>query len=268
MLNYAMMSLCLSDHLPAEAIVRKTVELGLKGIDWTSAAFRNDSSTHLRKISEDAGLKVVCYIPFLNKLANREPGGLDEMKWELDRAEGTGADKILIPTIPVRTLQSRSENQKRWIEVVAAAAEECRIRNLIPTVENFPGALSPVVTADDFFLFKKNIPNLKLTFDTGNAFTGEDPIESFRRTFTDIVHMHVKDFYVRAEAADGFWKGLDGRYYRPALIGEGAFDYPPMLNVISELGYRGWISVEYEANDYPRMEGIEKALAHIIRLSE
>ena len=41
----------LSGFEPAEAVVREAVRLGQKGIDWTSAAFRNDSPELLRRIS-------------------------------------------------------------------------------------------------------------------------------------------------------------------------------------------------------------------------
>lgn len=158
MLKFSMMSLCLSESLTAEQVVKEAAELGLKGIDWTSAAFRGDSPEFLKKISEDAGLKVVCYIPFLTKLSRKENGGFDELKWELDRAVGVGADKILVPTMPIPGLLDRREIQKRWLEVLGCAAEECAARNLILTVENFPGELSPVVTAEDFFCFSGRFP--------------------------------------------------------------------------------------------------------------
>lgn len=266
MLKFAMMSLCLSDFMTAGETVKTAVRLGLKGIDWTSAAFRNDSPEYLRKLSQDAGLEIVCYIPFLNKLSNRESGGLDELKWELDRAAGVGADKVLIPTMPVRELNDRREIQKRWMEVLETAAEECAERNLVPTVENFPGKLSPVVTAEDFFLFQRHIPSLRLTFDAGNAFTGEDPVDSFRKTCRSIVHMHFKDFHVRESEAPGFRQGLDGRYYRAALIGEGAFGHARMIRAVEESGYAGWINIEYESNDLPRDAGIGRAYENLKRI--
>ena len=76
MLKFSMMSLCLSESLTAEQVVKEAAELGLKGIDWTSAAFRGDSPEFLKKISEDAGLKVVCYIPFLTNFPERKTADL------------------------------------------------------------------------------------------------------------------------------------------------------------------------------------------------
>lgn len=69
MLKFSMMSLCLSEFQTSEEVVKTALSLGLKGIDWTSAAFRDDPPEFLNRISTDAGLKVVCYIPFLTKLS-------------------------------------------------------------------------------------------------------------------------------------------------------------------------------------------------------
>ncbi len=71
--------------------------------------------------------------------------------------------------------------------------------------------------------------------------------------------MHFKDFQVRDSEAPGFWRGLDGRWYHPALIGKGAFDHTRMIRAVEESGYSGWINIEYEANDLPRMTGIRLA---------
>lgn len=263
MLKLSMMSLCLSEFQTAEEVVKTALSLGLKGIDWTSAAFRDDPPEFLNRISTDAGLKVVCYIPFLTKLSRGQSGGEDELKWELDRAVGVGSDKVLVPTMPIPGLRDLGEIRKRWMEVLNRTAAECAERNLIPTIENFPGEYSPVVTAEDFLAFQRQIPSLRLTFDAGNAFTGEDPVESFRRTFEFIVHMHFKDFHVRAASAPGFWRGRDGRWYRPALIGEGAIDHSRMLRAVLESGYSGWGNIEYEASDLPRETGIRRACASL-----
>ena len=182
MLNYSMMSLCLSELKP-EAVAAETVKLGMKGIDWTGTWFGNGfgvcSPEDLKKISEDAGLKVVCYIAFLQRLVYRQPDGEEELQRELDRAVLCGADKILIRTLP-------------WT-----------------------------------------------------------------------VHMHFKDFHCRTDEAPGFWRGLDGRWYQAAAIGEGDFDYPPMLRAIRESGYTGWINVEYEAKTYSQLEGVRRSVDYL-----
>lgn len=266
MLNYSMMALSLSALKP-EAVVAEAVKFGMKGIDWTGTWFGNGYGAYhpeyLKKISGDAGLKVVCYIAFLQRLVYRQPDGGEKLQRELDRAALCGADKILIPTLPLDGITDRRENQKRWLEVVSQAAEECRTRNLTPTIENFPGALSPCVTPEDFLLFHDAVPNLRLTFDVGNAWTGGDPVESFRRTLPWTVHMHFKDFHCRPDEAPGFWRGLDGRWYQAAAIGEGDFDYPPMLRAIRESGYSGWINVEYEAKTYSQLEGVRRSVGYL-----
>ena len=94
----------------------------------------------------------------------------------LDNACILGAPVVMIPPSPLAGVESREENHKRWCEMLAEVAPLAEQRNLILTVENFPGMLSPFVTADDFYKAKAQIPSLRLTFDNGNAATGENAV--------------------------------------------------------------------------------------------
>ena len=55
----------------------------------------------------------------------------------------------------------------------------------------------------------------------------------------------------------------DGRYYFPALIGEGDIDSIATLRTLEELEYDGFINIEYENNKYPADEAIRRALDYL-----
>ena len=111
-------------------------------------------------------------------------------------------------------------------------------------------------------LFPREIPELKLTFDNGNAFTGEDPAESFRLCAADVVHAHFKDW----ELCTGGLLGLDGRSYRGALIGEGMLDQRSCLAAMKKAGYTGYINIEYEGDKYDPEEATRRAADHMNKL--
>ena len=56
---------------------------------------------------------------------------------------------------------------------------------------------------------------------------------------------------------------LDGRYYCPALIGEGKVDTAGCWNAMREAGYDGYINIEYENNHYRADDAIQRALAYL-----
>ncbi len=244
-----------------EDFVRTAAELKMDGIDWVTTYGRNPDE--LKKLTADAGLPVAAYTFFLSKLVQKLDGWLDEGKLGIETAVRLGAPVAMIPTPGIKEVASREENRRIWIEALAKVVEIADQAGVALSVENFPGILSPFVTAADFHEAKKQIPSLKLTFDNGNAATGEDPVASLRACAKDIVHVHLKDWDRKDEPAEGFREMLDGRYYCPALVGEGVVDSRATLRELEKIGYAGYVNIEYENNKYPAAEGIRRVLEYL-----
>lgn len=244
-----------------EEIVKCATDLKMDGIDWVTGYGRKASE--LKKMSADAGLPIVCYTFFAGKLVNNEPGGVDEVKASIDFALELGAPVIMIPTPAVGGCSTRIECQNRWIKALASVETLFAEAKLVFTVENFPGDMSPLITAADFFAMKKVIPSLKLTFDNGNAGSGENPVESYLKCKDDVVHAHFKDWDISDTPKEGYRKMLDGRYYCPALIGEGGIDNAGTLKAMRSAGYKGYINIEYENNKYPAAEATKRVLEYL-----
>ena len=257
MMTYTMMRQ--PGFTPADC-VRVASGLKMEGIDWVTTY--GEDPALLKKMSEDAGLYIAAHTFFVpgNNIAEK----VSNAEKSLDNACILGAPVVMIPPSPfVADITDPAENRKRWIEVLAEIAPLAEKRNLAFTVENFPGAASGFVTADDFYEAKKAIPSLKLTFDNGNAASGEDQIESLKRCFKDIVHVHLKDWDISSEPGENKRQMRDGRYYVPALIGEGDVDSKATLKTLEELGYTGYINIEYENNKYRADEGIRRVLEYL-----
>ncbi|MGW8049249.1 myo-inosose-2 dehydratase [Staphylococcus shinii] len=92
--------------------------------------------------------------------------------------------------------------------------------------------------------------NVSLLFDTGHlVVSGENPIEIFNKHVDRIKHIHFKD--VRPEVKEAVDKEnqcfLDGvRKGMFTVPGDGTIDFEPILNLIYQSGYSGWIVVEAE----------------------
>lgn len=244
-----------------EDFVRTAAELKMDGIDWVTTYGRDPEE--LKKLSADAGLPVAAYTFFLSRLTQKLDGWVDEGKQGIETAVRLGAPVVMIPTPGIKEVASREENRRIWVDALAKVAEIAGKAGVILSVENFPGMLSPFVTAADFHDAQKQIPSLKLTFDNGNAATGEDPVASLRACANDIVHVHLKDWDRKDEPCEGFTRMLDGRYYRPALIGEGVVDSRATLRELEKVGYAGYVNIEYENNKYPAAEGIRRVLEYL-----
>ncbi len=243
-----------------EDFIKTAVELKMDGIDWVSTYERDPKE--LKKLSDDAGLAVAAHTFFLGKVTSREPGFLDDAKRSLDDAVALGAPVVMIPTPPVADITDRDECRKIWIDALVQIEPLFKGSGIFLTVENFPGLLSPFVTAADFFDARKAVPSLYLTFDNGNASTGEDQLESLRQCAPYIKHVHFKDWDFSPEPKEGYRQMMNG-YYRAALIGEGVVDSLASLRELKKQGYQGYINIEYENDDYPADKATAKVLEYL-----
>ena len=216
---------------------------------------------------EDRGIPIVSYIfgADLNfPTAEERAPGLESVKEGIDIAAQLGAPCVLIPT-GAKHVGSREQARRNWIAGLKDAVPIAQQSGIALTIENFPGKLSAFVTAADVRKACREVPGLRLAYDSGNAFSGEDPAESYRQTADLTVHAHFKDWDVSDEPRDGYREMLNGKFFRPALIGEGDVPHHTVLQAMKECGYDGCINIEYEWNEDP-YEGVRNAVNYLRKI--
>ncbi len=89
-----------------------------------------------------------------------------------------------------------------------------------------------------------------LLYDTGHSiFSGGDPLAMLGRNAKRVVHVHCKDarraVLDKARRDDmSFMAAVMGGIF--TVPGDGCIDYRPILAVLKDAGYRGWLVVEAE----------------------
>jgi inosose dehydratase len=111
-----------------------------------------------------------------------------------------------------------------------------------------------------------------LLLDTGHcAFAGDDPLELARAHAGRIGHVHMKS--VRPEVVSrvreeglSFQEGVELGVF--TVPGDGAIDFAPILEVLADAGYRGWLVVEAEQdpNKAVPLEYAKRARGHLADL--
>jgi sugar phosphate isomerase/epimerase len=226
--------------------IKTAVDCKVDGIDWVTTYGCDPKD--LKNMSHDAGLEIACHTFMAGKFINREADWLDQIKQSIEDAVIMGAPVVMIPTGSNANM-TREAYQDFWIEGLKQIEPLTEDAGLILTVENFPGKKSAFVIADDFYKAKAEVPSLKLTFDDGNAASGENPIESFKRCADDVVHVHFKDWSISDTMQEGYREFLDGKYYKPALISQGGVDTAGVWKAMKDYGYKGFINIEYEGDE-------------------
>lgn len=98
--------------------------------------------------------------------------------------------------------------------------------------------------------------NLYVNFDPAHLpVVGEDPAEWVRTLGSRIVHIHVKDTRIMGpdEEKKSFW-GVTLDFDCPPL-GKGVIRFGEIVDALREIGYQGFLSVEYAAHYFGYHEG-------------
>ena len=109
-----------------------------------------------------------------------------------------------------------------------------------------------VQTTEEIERLMDNTDPLKvsLLFDTGHlVFSGEDPINIYKKYKGRIKHIHFKDIREQVaeevkENSDSFLNGVKKGVF--TVPGDGMIDFSPIWKEIKDSGYKGWIVVEAE----------------------
>ncbi len=266
-MNYSMMSYTIARQGPTVFDIDKmldlTKEIGMAGVDFVT--LHGQKASDLRKRCDDKGVPVVCYTVPGGGLSSPKPEEVakaqDDVKQALEIAVTLGAPVIMVVTHG-RPDTPRAETRQRYIAALKDIMPLGRKAGVRISVENFPGKHSPFVTAADFHDAAAVLPGLGLTFDSGNAASGEEPAESFTRCASEAVHAHFKDWTVLTSKEEGGIEMLNGLRFKPALIGEGILNHRAVLKAMQQARYAGCINIEYEGSNDP-YEAIRKAVSYL-----
>jgi sugar phosphate isomerase/epimerase len=70
----------------------------------------------------------------------------------------------------------------------------------------------------------------------------DDPATAVRRLAKHLRHVHLEDIAAT-------------RVHHHLVPGEGAIDFPPILQALREIGYQGWVTIEL----YPYIDNPDRA---------
>ena len=146
-MKLCMMSCMLGASMTPREIVQTAVECGMDAIDWVST--HKTDPAELRKMSLDAGLKIVSHTMLKTKFLKRESDYMDEFKESLEDACILGSPILMLPPFPRYEQVSMEDDRKAWIEYYAQACPLAQKAGVTLTVESTGYPNSPIVTVEE-----------------------------------------------------------------------------------------------------------------------
>jgi len=240
-----------------EKICKFTKELNLQAVEWVTLYGKR--AEEVRKIMDDYGLKTSCYTFFADinfDDENKQKEGIEKIKRGIEEAKILGTDKIMLP-FGGKNEYTREKSRENVLKGIEKVIDFAKSYNITITVEHFPDIRGPFLNSKDVNEAIKKVPDLRITFDSGNVLIGgENPVDGFLNSKNFIIHTHFKDWEISDKGRDA----LDEKKYTPALIGEGVIDYKKLVKTMEGEKYSYYVSIEYEGEKYPPEEAIKKAL--------
>ncbi|MCR4267691.1 myo-inosose-2 dehydratase [Nitratireductor sp. ZSWI3] len=247
-------------HIPLEQCLRETAAIGFDGIEKghkmpsDGAALKATLAAH--------GLVFVSGWHSLNLLVNDIETEKKAIQPHLDMLKANGCEVCIVCETSnavhgndAVALAARPRlEEDRWPAFCAgveAIAEYCAAQGIALVYHHHMGTI--VENRDEIGrLMAGTDPVTKLLLDTGHAwFGGSDPVELARAYGERVGHFHAKNVRpaVRRQVEQerlSFLEGVRRGVFTVPGDAEGGVEFQPVLEVLAQKGYDGWLVIEAE----------------------
>lgn len=139
---------------------------------------------------------------------------------------------------------------KKMIAALQHITKAASTKNINITLEDYDDEAAPYSTDKGLLFFLKNVPGLKVTFDTGNfAYSLVDETEAFEKLKFHITHVHLKDRSIdssrKNKQNDNAKPDLSGNIMYPCEVGSGYIKISEIVKKLLDMGYEGSFSIEH-----------------------
>ncbi len=213
----------------------------------------------IKKYLDEIGMPVAAY-----SIANDFVREEEDRAFEIEKVK-KGVDMALFLDTPLLRVFSGDVKEgisfdqgKAWIiECFKECAEYAESKGVTMVLENhgrFAGRSSQVKD----IIAEVGSNALKANTDTGNfLLVGENPLEAVMNLKDQIGFVHFKDFK-KSEYEVGYMAD-DGTWFEGTAIGEGSVPLKDIVNFLSSVNYKGYLSIEFEGSGDP-IEGTLRSI--------
>lgn len=188
--------------------------------------------------------------------------------FSIDKALDLDAEMVMV--IPVYEKDIQNINVKDLKENIILGLEKIvkygSEKGILVTIENLPSLKTLMCSIEDVGEILQRIPELKLTFDTGNFLIAEDSVLDAYNVFKErIANIHAKDF--RIEKSGEGLRSKNGIILSSCIHGAGVIPFQKLFKYLNRDGYNKYVSLEYE-NDLDNTIPLSQASKYLRNLKK
>ena len=254
---------------PLTVIIPRLASLGFQGVELNAQTFpmaephvtpqtSARERAEIRNLARDHGLEISSISAHnfdRNSLVDSDPREtqrhLDYFKGCTDLAAdlGTGVVHALAGQVPEGV--PREQAWDRLLENMSTCIRYAVGRDVAFGLEAVVGSIVPNMAELDILLADLGEDKLYVNFDPSHlVVANEDPAEGIKSLGSRIAHVHVKDARLIPEGYE-FPPLPEGTMrfsteFEYLGLGKGVIDFRAMMDALREVGYDGFLSMEYE----------------------
>ena len=241
-----------------------TEKLGFNAIEWIDVSLdenrrikSTDEAKELSRKISDKGFDTACYSLLVNLQAPEQDKTIDGVYRHIEYAAIMGFPFVHHTVVPGYNYSEATKPISEMISLVADGAEKiakrCNEYGITCLYEpqglyfNGVAGLAPLLTE-----MKKRATNVGVCGDVGNClYVDDDPVTVFEAFAPEILHVHMKDYTVRAEKGDNptTKPSRGGRWLTISEIGAGDIDLVGAMRALKNVDYDGAFALEVAGDD-------------------
>lgn len=218
----------------------------------------------IKDTAEKAGVEIVCLTPYYSRYNSLDDSirqeTIEGLKKVIDYAHFLGAKRIRIygGEFLAGEIDENGEKFRRLVAAMRECGDYAAQYDICLVIENHFNTMC--VTAAQLAAALKEIDHLNVgaLYDQPNLiFMGGESYDKAIPTLNGFIrHVHAKDLVfkqqeVKFAASCVSHPTDDERNVISKVVGEGITPWPQILKMLSDSGYDGWLSLEYERRWYP-----------------
>lgn len=252
----------LGAHIPTEQILTEARDIGFDGIE-NGHRWPQDDAEALKQLLGGYNLEFISGWHSLNLLAHSVEDEKKAIQPHLDKLKHNGC-KVCIVCETSNSVQGLDQpvndapvlddtGMKAFAADVEAMAQYCADQGIALVYHHHMGTVVETPAEIDAFMAATGHAT-KLLFDAGHCYfgaSGQDPAPVLAKYIDRVSHFHAKNVRpvvmnkVR-ETGMSFMDGVRGGVFTVPGDSEGGVDFKPLLQILKDHSYDGWIVIEAE----------------------
>jgi sugar phosphate isomerase/epimerase len=249
-------------YLTREQVIEFYGSLGVDGVELNDPYWYDYTPSQLKQLAADAGLSIVAYTAFIDLAvpSNLRQRALDQFSAMSERTLEMGSSRIYVIPVVVKPDFFLDEQRGWLIENLQKASERASTMGLTIISENidYPPARPLMGRGSDCRDICAEVGSVafRLTYDSAaSVFVGDDSLQTLKEMSPYMAHVHIKNLRPLSpgERRERFRDAEDGTRYTGTTLDSGIIPIPAIIGELKELGYTGFLQIEYQGEDDPRV---------------